>query len=233
MLYIVKKKEKNRRRNRLIPGIVWLIVVLCSADCAIAQNPSNHSDWNVPPPLTPGTITKGNTPGNNTAGKPVVLTLTDIPMVSQPFVSATQAPVLAAIGTTPPEVNAPEQPNMDGAAIGVPQMPSPEAPETPRLPKQTMQDLQFSSVIDLPVPESPELPPASVEPTVSGKINMIKGPIPVMPQITDLMPVLQPSGDIIPWSIPQIPENTGFKLAVPAGTKEEKSKGKSHSNRKK
>ncbi len=233
MLYIVQKKKKNRRRNRLLSVWVGLIAVLGSMDHATAQSRYNQSDWNVPPPLTPGTITKGNTPGSSSTGKPVVLTLTDIPMVSQPFVSTTQAPVLAAIGTTPPVVDAPGQPNIDGAAIGLPEIPSPGAPETPHLPKQTMQDLQFSSVIDLPVPESPELPPASVEPTVSGKINMIKGPVPVMPEITDVMPVLQPTGDINPWSIPQIPENTGFKLALPTGTKEDKARGKSHSNRKK
>jgi len=233
MLHIVQKKNKNRRRNRLLPGIVWLTVVLCSADHVIAQSTSNHSDWNVPPPLTPGTITKGSIPSNVTAGKTIVLTLTDIPVVSQLFVSATQAPVLAAIGTTPPVVDAPGQPNIDGVGTGLPEIPTPEAPETPHLPRQIMQDLQFPSVIDFPVPESPELPPASVEPTVSGKINMVKGPVPVMPEITDTMPVLQPTGDITPWSVPQIPENTGLKLAAPTGTKEDKARGKYHSNRKK
>ncbi|WP_162996848.1 hypothetical protein [Mucilaginibacter kameinonensis] len=232
MLYIVQKKKKNRRRNRLLSVLVGLVAVLGGMDHAIAQNRNNQSDWNVPPPLVPGTINKGNTPGNSSAGKPIVLTLTDIPVVSQPFVSATQAPALAAIGTNPPVVDVPGQPNIDGVGTGLPKIPTPEAPETPHLPKQAMQDLQFSQVIDLPLPESPELPPASVEPTVSGKINMIKVPVPVMPEITDAMPVLQPTGDINPWSIPQIPENTGFKLAVPTG-KEDKARGKSHSNRKK
>ncbi|QEM10989.1 hypothetical protein [Mucilaginibacter rubeus] len=212
--------------------MIGLIAVLGSMDHATAQSRYNQSDWNVPPPLTPGTITKGNTLGGSSAGKPIVLTLTDIPVVSQPFVSATQAPALAAIGTNPPVVDAPGQPNIDGVGTGLPEIPAPEAPETPHLPKQIMQDLQFSSVIDLPVPESPELPAASVEPTVSGKINMIKGPVPVMPEITDVMPVLQPTDDINPWSIPQIPESTGFKLAVSTG-KEDKARGKSHSNRKK
>lgn len=62
----------------------------------MAQSRNNQSDWNVPPPLTPGTITKGNTHGSGSAGKPIVLTLTDIPVIAQPFVSATQMPVLAA-----------------------------------------------------------------------------------------------------------------------------------------
>jgi hypothetical protein len=233
MSYIVQKKKKNRRRNRLIPGFVWLIIVLGCLDHANAQNRNNQSDWNVPPPLTPGTITKGNTPGNAAAGKPVVLTLTDIPVLPQPVVPATQMPVLAAIGSIPPVVAAPDQPNINGAVAGLPEIPSPEAPEAPHLPKQTMQDLQLSSVMDLPLPESPELPPFPVEPTASGKINMIKGPVPVMPDIAGTIPIVQPPGDLTPWSIPQIPDNTGFKLAIPIGAKEDKAKGRPQSNRKK
>lgn len=233
MSYIVQKKKKNRRRSRFIPGLVWLIVISGCLDHAAAQNRSNQSDWNVPPPLTPGTITKGNTQGGATATKPVVLTLTDIPMVSQPFVSATQMPVLAAIGSTPPVVDAPSQPNINGEAVGLPEIPSPETPETPQLPKQTIHDLQFSAVVDLPLPESPELPPAPVEPTVSGQVTIVKGPIPVMPDVTGTVPLLQPNESLIPWSIPEVPENESFKMISPAGTKDDKLKGKPHSNRKK
>lgn len=234
MSYIVQKKKKNRRRDKLIPGFIWLLVVLGCTDLAKAQSRSNQSDWNVPPPLTPGTINKGNTPhGNGSVAKPVVLTLSDIPVVSQPFVSATEAPLLAAIGTTPPVVDAPDQPNINDVVSGLPEIPSPDAPETPRLPKQTMQDLQFSSVIDLPLPESPELPPSPVEPSVSGQVNMIKGPIPVMPEITGTVLLLQPSESLTPWSIPEMPESENFKMISPPGAKDEKLKGKHHSNRKK
>ncbi|WPV01138.1 hypothetical protein SNE26_05080 [Mucilaginibacter sp. cycad4] len=233
MSYIVQKKKRNRQLGRLIPCFIWLLAVWGGLDHAVAQNRNNQSDWNVPPPLTPGTITKGNTRGNSSAGKPIVLTLTDIPVVAQPFVSSTQMPVLAAIGSTPPVVDAPGQPEINGATAGLPEIPSPEAPETPQLPKQTMQDLQFSSVIDLPLPESPELPPSPVEPTVSGQVNIIKGPIPVMPDITGTVPLLQPSGNLIPWSIPEIPESESFKMTSPAGTKDDKLKGKPQSNRKK
>ena len=233
MLYIVQKKSKNRRRNRLIPGLVWLLVVLGCLDHATAQNRSNQSDWNVPPPLTPGTITKGNTPRNGLAGKPIVLTLTDIPVVTQPFVSATQVPVLAAIGSTPPVVDAPDQPDINGVSAGISEIPLPEAPETPHLPKQTINDLQFSSVMDLPLPESPELPQAPVEPTASGQVNIIKGPIPVMPEVTGTVQLLQPSGDLMPWSIPEIPESENFKMVSPSGAKDDKLKSKPQSNRKK
>lgn len=233
MLYIVQKKKKNRGRNKLIPGFIWLLVVWGCLDNAIAQSRNNQSDWNVPPPLTPGTITKGNTrQGNGSAGKPVVLTLTDIPVVSQPFVSATQGPVLAAIGSTPPMVDAPDQPVISETA-GFPEIPSPEAPETPHLPKQTIQDIQFSSVMDLPLPESPELPPSPVEPTISGQVNVIKGLIPVMPDITGTVLLLQPSENLMPWAIPEIPESESFKMISPAGAKDDKLKGRSQSNRKK
>jgi hypothetical protein len=233
MSYIVQKKNKNRRRNRLIPCLVGLLVIWGCLDHATAQNRNNQSDWNVPPPLAPGTITKGNTPRNGLAGKPIVLTLTDIPAVAQPFVSATQAPVLAAIGSTPPAIDAPDQPGFNGAGAGLSEIPLPEAPETPHLPKQTIHDLQFSSVMDLPLPESPELPQAPVEPIVSGQVNIIKGPIPVMPDITGTVPLLQPSGDLMPWSIPEIPESENFKMVSPPGAKDDKLKGKSQSNRKK
>jgi hypothetical protein len=233
MPYIVQKKKKNRRRNRLISGLVGLLIVLGCSDHAIAQSRNNQSDWNVPPPLTPGTITKGGARGNGSAGKPIVLTLTDIPAVPQPFVSVTQMPVLAAISSTPPVVDVPDQPNTNDAAAGLSEIPSPEAPEAPHLPKQTLQDLQFSSVMDLPLPESPELPAAPIEPTISGHVNIIKGPIPVMPDITGTVPLLQPSENLTPWSIPKIPESEVFKMIPPNGGKDDKLKGKSRSNRKK
>ena len=233
MSYIVQKKKRNRRLNSLIPCFIWLLVAWGGLSNTMAQSRNNQSDWNVPPPLTPGTITKGNTQGNGSAGKPIVLTLTDIPVVAQPFVSATQMPVLAAVGSTPPVVDAPDQPDVNGSTAGLPEIPSPEAPEAPHLPKQIMQDLQFSAVMDLPLPESPELPPAPVEPTVSGQVNIIKGPIPIMPDITSSVPLLQPSENLTPWSIPEIPESESFKMISPAGTKDDKLKGKPQSNRKK
>jgi hypothetical protein len=54
-----------------------------------------------------------------------------------------------------------------------------------------------------------------------------------MPDITGTVPLLQPSGDLMPWSIPEIPESDSFKMVSASGAKEDKLKGKPQSNRKK
>ncbi|WP_162996448.1 hypothetical protein [Mucilaginibacter celer] len=193
----------------------------------VAQTRNNQSDWNVPPPVIPGTITKGSTNKNGAANnKQITLTLTDVPVVSQPAVSPVPVPVLAAVSTTPPPVNAPDQP-LTGQD-GLPDIPSPDAPEAPALPKQSLKDLPVatSSMIDLPLPESPELPPAPTEPTPSGVSGISNGSVPLMPNLFDSFPLSLNSADVIPWSVPVLPESLSFKLIMPADEKNSKPGGK-------
>lgn len=222
--YIIKKTEKKGRRSKLLPILILMLIVV--AGClneVLAQSRNNQSDWNVPPPLAPRNIKKGNTP----SGKQIVLTLSDIPAISLPPAPAVQMPVLAAIATTAPLINAPGQPVILDADAGLPEIPLPSAPDAPPLPKQSSQDAQVSPIADLPVPPSPELPAFPAEPKPSKQTTVVNGLIPVMPDVISPLTISLPTGGVlIAWPTPGIPENISFKLVIPAGSKAIKPRGK-------
>lgn len=214
-----RQPERIRGRSRLIPILLLAAMAVC-ANRTVAQTRNNQSDWNVPPPLTPGTINKGNANKSGAANKQASLNITDVQVVSQPAVSPVQARVLAAISTTPPPVSTPDLPVITGLP-GLPPIPSPDAPDAPPLPKQNVKDASVASstLIDLPLPESPELPPAPVAPTPSPVSATSKGSIPVMPGIFDAFPLSLNPEDVAPWSVPLIPESITFKQVMPADDK--------------
>lgn len=224
--YMFRQPERIRGRSKLIPILLLAAITVC-VNRTIAQTRNNQSDWNVPPPLTPGTISKGNAAKNGAASKQVTLTLTDVPAISQPAVSPAQMPVLAAVSSTPPPVTTPDQPMITGQT-GLPDIPSPEAPDAPSLPKQTVKDLLVatSSMIDLPLPESPEMPPPPTEPKPLDLSVISIGSVPVMPDLFDSFPLSLNPGDVVPWSVPVIPESLGFKLVMPADEKSVRPGGK-------
>jgi len=227
-LYITQKTEKTGRRSKLLSiSILMLIVVAGCLNEAIAQSRNNQSDWNVPPPLAPRNIQKGNTTGKTPSGKPIVLILSDVPAISLPPAPAVQMPALAAIATTAPIINASGQPDILGADAGLPEIPLPSAPDAPPLPKQSSQDAQVSPVADLPVPTSPEMPVFPAEPKPSKQTTVVNGLIPVMPDVISPLTISLPGGGgLIAWPTPGIPENISFKLVIPAGSKAIKPRGK-------
>lgn len=237
--YKFRQAERIRGRSKLIPVLLLAAMSVC-VNRTLAQSRNNQSDWNVPPPLVPGTINKGNISKSGSAGKQPTLNITDVPAVSQPAVAPVQMPVLAVILTTPPPVNMPDQPVIVGQP-GLPDIPSPEAPEVPSLPKQTLKDVPVAAsvLIDLPLPESPEMPPQPTAPAPSGVSTVLKGSIPVMPGVFDAFPFSLNPGDVAPWSVPLIPESASFKLVIPADDKSSKpgskatNGNKSHSPRRK
>jgi hypothetical protein len=216
LLLIIKKKGRIKGRGMLLPVLVLTLIAITGClTPAIAQNRNNQSDWNVPPPLAPRNLIKGDIAAKNTAAKPVLI-LSDIPAIAQPPGPPVQMPVLAAIGTTVPVVNIPDQPNGRGDGIVLNDIPMPAAPDAPPLPKQNLHDAPVTAVPDLPVPESPELPPLPAEPIPSAQTATISGAIPVMPDIVSPPELsLPPAGDLDPWSTPGIPENASFKLVIP------------------
>jgi hypothetical protein len=217
--YKLKKTIKIRGRSSWLPFLLFTLMAVAGfLNPATAQR-NNLSDWAVPPPLPPGNITKGDATGKPATGKSPVLTITDIPAISLPQTSGVQLPLLAAISTTPPAVNTPDQPTISGI-VGLPEIPMPGTPESPNMPERTLQDAQTPQVVDLPMPASPDLPPLPAEPTASGSANNEKGIYPVMPDVvSSSISGLPLSGALLPWSTPGIPENVTFKLIMPGDTK--------------
>lgn len=221
--YQVKKTKKIKVRGKLLRVLVFTIIaVACGLNQAIAQNRNNQSDWNVPPPvpppLHPGTQVKGGTNGKPSLDKPVALSLSDIPPVSLPPAPPVQIPVLAAISTTSPVVNTPNQPTILGIGTNLPEIPLPGAPETPALPKQSPRDLPVTSIPELPIPASPELPALPAEPVPSGPPAPANLSMPAMPEVLSPVTPKLPanSGGLEPWPSPVIPENANFRLITTA-----------------
>ncbi|MDR3695417.1 hypothetical protein [Mucilaginibacter sp.] len=210
----------------LLVLIVTLIAFSISLNTAAAQV-HNLSDWNVPPPLPPGTITRGNTTGKPATAKPTILTPVDIPIPAQPAAPPVKMPYLAAIITTPPFAASPGGPDKLSIDPEDPDIPLPDAPDAPSLPQQTLQDKPTPEVIDLPLPASPEMPPLPQEPASSGQTSPGKLLIPLMPEVLSLKsPSLPPGNAPMYWPTPAIPGDISIKLAASSVEKAVKSRRK-------
>jgi len=216
----IQKTEKIRSRIKLLPVLILTLIAVAGFwNKTIAQK-SNLSDWNVPPPLPPGTTTKGNTTGKTVTVKPIVLNLNDIPAPSQPVASAVKIPDLAAVSEVSPFVTSPGRPDILTIEADWPEIPLPDAPDAPSLPQQTLQDKPVPPVTDLPVPAPPEMPALPNEPASSGQTTPGKWPIPLMPEVFSLnSPSLPPGSAPFYWSTPAIPESVSIKLVSAAGEK--------------
>jgi hypothetical protein len=221
--YLIKKIRKIKAAVKMLVALVFTIITTaCCLNRAIAQSRTNQSDWNVPPPvpppLHPGTQVKGSTNSKPPLDKPVSLSLSDIPPVALPPAPPVQMPVLAAISTTSPVVNTPDQPTILGIGTNLPEIPMPGAPETPALPKQSLRDLPVTSIPELPIPASPELPTLPAEPAPSGQPAPANVLMPAMPEVLNPVTPNLPanSGGLEPWPSPGIPENANFKLITTA-----------------
>ncbi|MBB3057051.1 hypothetical protein [Mucilaginibacter gotjawali] len=187
----------------------------------------NLSDWNVPPPLPPGSSTKGNTTGKPATAKSILLIPGDIPIPSQPAAPPVKMPYLAAIVTTSPFAASPGQPYKLSIDVEGPDIPLPGAPDAPPLPQQTMQDKPAPEVIDLPAPPPPDMPPLPQQPASSGQTTPGKLPLPLMPEVLSLQsPLLPPASAPMYWPTPAIPGNASIRLTIAAGEKSVKGKRK-------
>ena len=223
--YIPQKTKQVKDRSKSLRVLILTLIALAGWFNQASAQKNNLSDWNVPPPLLPGNTAKGNAAGKN--GKSILLTLSDIKGVALPLAPPIQLPVLAAIATTSPLVNSPGQPVISNGGDNLPEIPSPETPDAPPLPKQNYQDASTSTVTDLPIPTEPELPVFPKEPSPSAQKTTVKGGLPLMPGVLSLPSPSIPSGDDLPvWTIPDLEENTSFKLITPVKAKAVKPRGK-------
>jgi len=219
-MYIIQKTRKIAGRIKFLTVLILTFVAFAGSWNTAGAQTGNLSDWNVPPPLPPGNITKGNISGK---GKKMVLTLTDVPAVSLPVGPPLQIPDLAAVSATAPSVASPGQPVLLGIEPGLPEIPLPAAPVAPALPRQSVRDMPIQRIIDIPAPPAPEMPALPSVPAFSGQTGAVKMSIPLMPDIVSLpSPVLPPDGAIISWAIPRIPETVTVK--PPAAPKKKDAK---------
>ncbi|RYY34151.1 MAG: hypothetical protein EOP46_14355 [Sphingobacteriaceae bacterium] len=205
-----KLYQPKRRRFKLLPRLLFMLMALTgSFSTAIAQR-ANQSDWNVPPPLAPGNITKGDAEGKSSGSNKAVLTLTDVAATSQPDAAAIELDLLAAISTISPQVTTPGQPTIAGYTGG--EVPMPGAPETPELPKQTPQDAVITQATELPMPDEPEMPDFPTEPAATAQGNTSKGMLPLLPEVGSSPGLSLPKSDVInSWPVPGIPESVNLK----------------------
>lgn len=180
---------------------------------AFAQR-GNQSDWNVPPPLAPGSVTKGTTEGRSGNSGTATLTITDAPHVSLPE-AVTQGMDIAPVSRVAPEVAAPQQPDV-AANIGTADMPMPASPEAPSMPELTLKDTPVPSVVNIPMPQAPDLPPAPAQPIpgpLTGPVNT--GNIPLTPSIAhQMVSFVAPPGLTGIWATPELPASINFKLII-------------------
>ena len=220
-----RSRTTYRTRQLFTQSGLWVVLMAFLAvagpfNRALAQR-HNASDWNVPPPLPPGSLTKGNTTGKPaTVTPPIVLALADIPSVTLFSGPGVTVPDLPPLSTTPPAINSPDQPTILGIMASLPEIPLPFFPDLPPLPQRFLQDEQTPRVADVPMPAMPEMPAFPAEPTPSGQIINIQTPVPVTPDVAgEPYFSLHPGGEMTVWSTPGIPENVSFKLVLPGAGK--------------
>jgi hypothetical protein len=230
----MKKTSFTHQKTKGIAGrvklrailILTLAAVLGFLNVAAAQR-GNFSDWNVPPPLPPDAITKGNITGRDAKLGGVLLAFADVPPVSLPIGPPVRVPDLDAVSKIAPFADAPAQPSLFGNGVELTDLPLPDAPDAPAPPQQSVQDKPFQTVVDLPVPAAPEMPPFPAEPKSSGQTNGLKLPIPIMPDLVNTPFPSMPSAEtFIIWSTPEIPESVGVEMVLPKLEKPIKNRGK-------
>jgi hypothetical protein len=195
--------------------ILVALAVLGTIKRANAQT-GNFSDWNVPPPLPPGNVTKTTVPGKNCTHV-IIAPFVDVPVPAMPKTSPVQVPRLGAVSLTAPAADAPQQPGFPQVSGNLPQTPNPAAPDAPALPQQNQQDAATPTVINLPEPSAPSMLDFPKLPDVStGNARNLPMPIPILPGVQHTGLTFAPlSAPGNAWSIPGIPQNISMVLVLP------------------
>nr|WP_294793888.1 hypothetical protein [uncultured Mucilaginibacter sp.] len=210
-------KEANARVDRrpgcfLMPFILVFLIGTCFFNKANAQR-GNQSDWNVPPPVAPGTITKGDATGSAGNSGAVALPFADVPAGVQP-VAAVSVLQLAPISATPPDASQPQQPETADILVAFSGIPLPEMPEMPNMPDRSLQDMPEPISGNMPMPLAPDMPPIPPEPVGSVAPNTRDTGLPLIPKVS--LPVTfsgPPIGTVL-WSTPGVPQTIDFKLII-------------------
>ncbi len=196
----------------MLPGLhpptvaVFMALFFCFITNFSWAQVANQSDWNVPPPLAPGTTTKGDAEGRPGSRSMAVLRISDVTATIQPS-APYSVPEITPVSTAAPAANQPEQPASEMIAA-MPDTPLPEVPETPQMPDRTLQDAPEPPLVAVPMPATPELPPPPQMPT--GTISPATpnvGLFPLLPAVTQSILLTPPPAATILWKTPGIPES--------------------------
>lgn len=203
----IKSHFKITLPNRLLPTVSFFAVLFfCFVSSDAHAQVANQSDWNVPPPLAPGTISKGDVEGRPGSSSVAVLRISDVAVSVQPA-APYPVPELAPLSPTPPVASQPEQPAGDMMAA-LPDTPLPEAPQAPQMPDRTMQDAPEPPRIAVPMPVAPELPAPPQMPSGStSPVTTNNGLFPLMPAVTQSTPLTPAPATTILWKTPGVPES--------------------------
>jgi hypothetical protein len=200
------KYRKYDLMKKLI--IVFVAIsLLAGAGSAIAQVKGDFSDWNVPPPVPPGTQPKQP---NNKSNSPAVQQ-TDVPAPAQPVTGPVKLPELGPVITTYLTVTSPEQPAIDNPAAFNELMPLPAMPDGIDPPRQAPQDKATQGATDMPQPVAPESPPLPPMPVADGSSTNERSPkLPIVPMMESNASIGVVPGSQFPftmWPVPGIPGN--------------------------
>ena len=190
--------------------IVLSVVTLFSgAEHAFAQVKSDFSDWNVPPPIPPGAISK-QANKNNVAITPP----SDVQVPAQPISGPVKLPDPGVVITTFLNVDIPGQPTPPPGSVKTDVTPDPTAPDALNPPDHPPGDQADDGATDMPNPPAPELPAFPSIPDNSSGISNEKTPkLPVAPVLIKPAFSSNFSGELFPyiiWVTPGVPNNVPF-----------------------
>ena len=193
-------------------------MVLAGASLGGYAQTGDRSDWNVPPPVPPGSIPKGTVPGK-TGKTTITPATTDVTRPGVPKLGSVRLADLPPVSLILPVVNVPGQPAFPLMPFDVPVIPLPDVPDAIDLPKQAPVDEATTDEAEFPEPTAPEMPAMPAAPLTNPDKNTVapfKVPL-TPPLVTQLSPGAL-SVSIFPfsdWQVPPIPSNLHFVLVLP------------------
>lgn len=197
--------------------ILLMLVSLAGITGRTYAQTGDRSDWNVPPPLPPGTVPKGAVPGK--AGKAAtVVPVVDVPQPAMPKLGEVELAALSPVSLIIPVAAVPYQPAFPSLPFETPEIPVPAVPETIDLPKQAPADEITGATTDFPEPQAPEMPATPNAPLTTGKGPVETFKVPLTPGLLQQPVVNDLPGTSFPfteWSVLPIVSNIHFVLVLP------------------
>jgi len=204
----------TRNSVKRIIHILLLMAFTLGARDALSQKKSDFSDWNVPPPIPPGSIQKGRAVDKNIHIQLPV----DVAVPDLQFNADLKFITIVQVSKASPDVAAPEQPLFPGMPFRVDEIPSPAIPKALDLPKDAPQDEVNEDITGMPSPKAPEMPDLPKMPVVTeGQSNGVPSRLPVVPSILK-QPVPELTGGttfpFTEWPAPPIPLTVHFTIVL-------------------
>ena len=198
--------------------IILLFTALACVSLGGYAQTGDRSDWNVPPPVPPGSIPKGAVPGKG--GKTTITpATTNVTQPGLPKLGAAKLANLPPVSLILPVVITPGQPAFPLMPFDVPAIPLPDVPDAIDLPKQAPVDEVTTDEAAFPEPTAPEMPAMPAAPLTNTDKNTVapfKVPL-TPPLVTQLSPGAL-SASLFPfadWQVPPILSNIHFVLVLP------------------